>query len=49
MSKQRLLDTNLIVGYLVQDHDKHARTAGRLFDAYILEALQMNIAFQDRV
>ncbi|MGO9087751.1 MAG: PIN domain-containing protein [Terriglobales bacterium] len=33
MSKQRLIDTNLIVRYLVQDHDKHARAAGRLFDA----------------
>ncbi|MGA8150758.1 MAG: PIN domain-containing protein [Terriglobales bacterium] len=33
MSKQRLVDTNLIVRYLVQDHDKHARTAGKLFDA----------------
>lgn len=33
MSKQRLVDTNLIVRYLVQDHEKHARAAGRLFDA----------------
>ena len=33
MSKQRLIDTNLIVRYLVQDHDKHAKAAGRLFDA----------------
>jgi predicted nucleic acid-binding protein len=33
VSKQRLIDTNLIVRYLVQDHDKHARAAGRLFDA----------------
>ncbi len=33
MSKQRLVDTNLIVRYLVQDHEKHARTAGKLFDA----------------
>ena len=33
MSKQRLIDPNLIVRYLVQDHDKHARAAGRLFDA----------------
>jgi predicted nucleic acid-binding protein len=30
---QRLIDTNLIIRYLVQDHDKHARAAGRLFDA----------------
>ena len=33
MSKQRLVDTNLIVRYLVQDHEKHAKAAGRLFDA----------------
>lgn len=33
MSKQRLVDTNLIARYLVQDHDKHARAAGKLFDA----------------
>lgn len=33
MSKRRLVDTNLIVRYLVQDHEKHARAAGRLFDA----------------
>lgn len=33
MSERRLVDTNLIVRYLVQDHDKHARAAGKLFDA----------------
>jgi len=33
VSKQRLVDTNVIVRYLVQDHDKHARAAGKLFDA----------------
>ena len=33
MSGRRLVDTNLIVRYLVQDHDKHARAAGKLFDA----------------
>jgi len=33
VSKQRLVDTNLIVRYLVQDHEKHARPAGKLFDA----------------
>lgn len=33
MSKRTLVDTNLIVRYLVQDHEKHAKTAGRLFDA----------------
>ena len=33
MSKRRLVDTNRIVRYLVQDHEKHARAAGRLFEA----------------
>jgi predicted nucleic acid-binding protein len=33
VSKQRLVDTNLIVRYLVQDHDEPARAAGKLFDA----------------
>ena len=33
MSKRRLVDTNLIIRYLVQDHEKHAAAAGRLFDA----------------
>ncbi len=33
MSKRRLVDTNLIVRYLVQDHEKHAKAAERLFDA----------------
>lgn len=33
MSKRRLVDTNLIVRYLVQDHDKHAKAAGKLFEA----------------
>ncbi len=33
MNKRRLVDTNLIVRYLVQDHEKHARAAGKLFDA----------------
>jgi predicted nucleic acid-binding protein len=33
MSKRRLVGTNLIVRYLVQDHEKHARVAGKLFDA----------------
>ena len=33
MSKRRLVDNNLIVRYLVQDHEKHAKAAGRLFDA----------------
>jgi predicted nucleic-acid-binding protein len=33
VSKRRLVDTNLIVRYLVQDHEKHAKAAGRMFDA----------------
>ena len=33
MSKRRLVDTNLIVRYLVHDNEKHAKAAGRLFDA----------------
>jgi predicted nucleic-acid-binding protein len=33
VSKRRLVDTNLIVRYLVQDHERHAKTAGNLFDA----------------
>ena len=33
MSERRLVDTNLIVRYLVQDHEKHAKAAGRVFDA----------------
>jgi predicted nucleic-acid-binding protein len=33
VSKRRLIDTNLIIRYLVQDHEKHSRAAGKLFDA----------------
>jgi len=33
VSKRRLVDTNLIVRYLVQDHEKHVKAAGRLFEA----------------
>jgi predicted nucleic-acid-binding protein len=33
VSKRRLVDTNLIVRYLVQDHEKHAKSAEKLFDA----------------
>lgn len=33
MSRRRLLDTNLIVRHLVQDHEKHAKAAAKLFDA----------------
>jgi len=31
--ERRLVDTNLIVRYLVQDHEKHAKAAGRVFEA----------------
>jgi len=33
VSKRRLVDSNLIVRYLVQDHEKHAKAAGKLFEA----------------
>lgn len=33
MIKRRLVDTNLIVRYLVQDQEKQAKAAGKLFDA----------------
>ena len=33
MNRRRLVDTNLIVRYLVQDHEKHARAAAKLFEA----------------
>jgi predicted nucleic-acid-binding protein len=33
VSKRRLIDTNLIVRYLVQDNEKQAGAAGKLFDA----------------
>ena len=33
MSDRRLIDTNLIVRFLVQDHPKHAKAADRLFAA----------------
>jgi predicted nucleic acid-binding protein len=33
VSKRRLIDTKLIVRYLVQDHEKHGKTAEKLFDA----------------
>jgi predicted nucleic acid-binding protein len=32
-NKRRIVDTNLIIRHLVQDHEKHARAAGKLFDA----------------
>jgi predicted nucleic-acid-binding protein len=32
-TKRKLVDTNLIVRYLVQDHFKHAQAAGKLFAA----------------
>ena len=31
--KRRLVDTNLIVRYLVQDHEKHSKAAAKLFEA----------------
>jgi predicted nucleic-acid-binding protein len=33
VSKRRLIDTNLVVRYLVQDHEKHAKAAEKLFEA----------------
>ncbi len=33
MSKRAIIDTNLIVRFLTQDHEKHARAAEKLFDA----------------
>ncbi len=33
MTERRLVDTNLIVRYLVQDHERHAKAAEKLFDA----------------
>ncbi len=33
MTQRRLIDANLIVRHLVQDHEHHARQAGKLFAA----------------
>ena len=33
MIQRRLVDTNLIVRHLVQDHERHAKLAGKLFAA----------------
>jgi len=33
MTNRRLVDTNLIIRYLVQDHEKHGNLAASLFDA----------------
>jgi predicted nucleic-acid-binding protein len=33
LSKRRLIDTNLIIRHLVQDNEKQASVAGKLFDA----------------
>jgi predicted nucleic-acid-binding protein len=33
MSRRRLIDTNLIIRHLVQDHERHAEIAGELFDS----------------
>ena len=32
-AERRLLDSNLIVRHLVQDHEQHSKIAGRLFEA----------------
>lgn len=32
MTKRRVIDTNLIIRHLVQDHEKHAKAAARLFE-----------------
>jgi predicted nucleic acid-binding protein len=32
MTELRLIDTNLIIRYVVRDHDAHARAADRIFD-----------------
>jgi len=33
MSEKRLVDTNVIVRHLTQDHERHAKAAGALFSA----------------
>lgn len=33
MNQRRLVDTNIIVRYLVQDHEKHSKAASKLFEA----------------
>lgn len=33
MSRRRLIDTNVIIRYLVQDHPRHAKVANKLFEA----------------
>ena len=33
MIKRRIIDTNLIVRHLVQDHERHAKAASKLFEA----------------
>ena len=33
MTRRRLIDTNLIVRHLVQDHERHAQAAAKLFAA----------------
>ena len=33
MSERRLVDTNLIVRHLVQDHEEHAKASDKLFEA----------------
>jgi len=41
MTDRRLLDTNLIIRHLVQDDVKHARIAGRLFEACDREEISL--------
>ena len=41
MTRRRLVDTNLIVRYLVQDHARHAQAAGALFAACARRELEI--------
>lgn len=43
MMKRRIIDTNLIVRHLVQDHKTHAQAAARLFEACDRGALALVI------
>ena len=43
LSKRRLVDTNLIVRHLVQDHPEHAEIAARLFSACDRGALALEV------
>jgi len=33
MNRRRLIDTNIIVRHLVQDHEAHSKAAGKMFEA----------------